>query len=136
MHRRAGRPSLTGSDAHSPRISFRVHPDVRKPAERLAKESGKSLSGLAREAFEKTLPRSDRAVKQRRRETVKSAEPSVREVVAAIDALLAELSERRKRVAQQKSLGPASGRPGSRSILKPINALTLPPLPRVDVIEF
>ena len=54
IHRRhpGGRPSLTGRAAVSPRISFRIAPELRQRAERLAKRKGKSLSALAREAFE------------------------------------------------------------------------------------
>lgn len=47
-----GRPSLTGGREHSPRVSFRVPRDVREKAEQVAKREGKSVSQLAREAFE------------------------------------------------------------------------------------
>lgn len=53
--RRAGRPSLSGRAQHSPRVAFRVTPDIRRRAERLAEETGKSLSAIAREAFEDRL---------------------------------------------------------------------------------
>jgi hypothetical protein len=55
--KRVGRPSLAGSATHSPRISFRVPVDVRARAEQLAAKTGKSLSTLARDAFEESLRR-------------------------------------------------------------------------------
>jgi predicted HicB family RNase H-like nuclease len=55
--KRVGRPSLAGSAAHSPRVSFRVPADVRARAEHLAAKTGKSLSTLARDAFEDALRR-------------------------------------------------------------------------------
>lgn len=53
--RGAGRPSLTGRAAHSPQIAFRLTPEMRRKAEKLAKQRGKTLSALAREAFEEAL---------------------------------------------------------------------------------
>jgi hypothetical protein len=53
--RRAGRPSLTGQAVHSPQVAFRVTPEIRLRAERLAQKTGKSLSAIAREAFEDRL---------------------------------------------------------------------------------
>lgn len=47
-----GRPSLTGGREHSPRVSFRVPREVREKAEQVAEREGKSVSQLAREAFE------------------------------------------------------------------------------------
>lgn len=47
-----GRPSLTGGREHSPRVSFRVPRDVREKAEQVAEREGKTVSQLAREAFE------------------------------------------------------------------------------------
>lgn len=47
-----GRPSLTGGREHSPRVSFRVPRDVRERAEQVAEREGKTVSQLAREAFE------------------------------------------------------------------------------------
>jgi len=52
---RRGRPSLTGQAKHSPQVAFRVTPEIRKRAERLAQKTGKSLSMIAREAFEDRL---------------------------------------------------------------------------------
>lgn len=52
VRRRAGRPSLTGEAAASPRISFRITPAVRNQAEEVAAREGKTISQLAREAFE------------------------------------------------------------------------------------
>lgn len=47
--RRVGRPSLAGAGA-SPRLSFRTTPDLYRAAHRRAKEEGRSVSDLAREA--------------------------------------------------------------------------------------
>ena len=47
--RRAGRPSLAGAGA-SPRLSFRTTPDLYHAAQARAKEEGRSVSDLAREA--------------------------------------------------------------------------------------
>ena len=52
VRRRAGRPSLTGEPAVSPRIAFRVTPDVRDRAAGIAAREGKTISQLAREALE------------------------------------------------------------------------------------
>lgn len=52
VRRRAGRPSLTGESAVSPRIAFRVTPDVRARAAEIAAREGKTISQLAREALE------------------------------------------------------------------------------------
>jgi hypothetical protein len=48
--RYVGRPSL-GASGHSPRVSFRVPPDLYKAAWARADKEGRSLSDLAREAF-------------------------------------------------------------------------------------
>jgi hypothetical protein len=48
--RYVGRPSL-GPAGHSPRVSFRVPPDLHKAAWARADKEGRSLSDLAREAF-------------------------------------------------------------------------------------
>jgi predicted HicB family RNase H-like nuclease len=48
--RYVGRPSL-GPAGHSPRVSFRVPPDLYKAAWARADKEGRSLSDLAREAF-------------------------------------------------------------------------------------
>jgi len=47
--RRVGRPSLAGAGA-SPRLSFRTTPDLYRAAQKQAKEEGRSVSDLAREA--------------------------------------------------------------------------------------
>lgn len=49
---RGGRPSLTGDAAVSPRVSFRLTPDVRDRAAAVAEREGKTISQLAREALE------------------------------------------------------------------------------------
>jgi predicted HicB family RNase H-like nuclease len=49
---KGGRPSLTGDAAASPRVSFRVTPDIRNRAAALADREGKTISQLAREALE------------------------------------------------------------------------------------
>lgn len=46
---RVGRPSLAGSGT-SPRLSFRTTPDLYQAAQKRAKEEGRSISDLAREA--------------------------------------------------------------------------------------
>ena len=48
--RYVGRPSL-GASGQSPRVSFRVPPDLYKAAWARADKEGRSLSELAREAF-------------------------------------------------------------------------------------
>ncbi|MEU9887228.1 hypothetical protein [Sphaerisporangium sp. NPDC051011] len=52
---RGGRPSLTGEGAHSPRVSFRVPEELRERAKARADQEGKTVSALAREAFEQFL---------------------------------------------------------------------------------
>lgn len=52
VRRKAGRPSLTGASQASPRVSFRVTPQVRERAAAIAAEEGKTISELAREALE------------------------------------------------------------------------------------
>jgi len=47
--RRVGRPSLAGQGA-SPRMSFRTTPDLYRAAQKRAKNEGRSVSDLAREA--------------------------------------------------------------------------------------
>lgn len=54
-HRRyVGRPSL-GPNGLSPRISFRVPPELHKAAWARADKEGRSLSELAREAFDRYM---------------------------------------------------------------------------------
>ena len=48
---RRGRPSLTGELQHSPRITFRLDPEVRKKAVERAEREGKTVSALASEAL-------------------------------------------------------------------------------------
>lgn len=48
--RYVGRPSL-GPGGLSPRVSFRISPDLHKAAWKRADKEGRSLSDLAREAF-------------------------------------------------------------------------------------
>jgi predicted HicB family RNase H-like nuclease len=52
--RYVGRPSLGGA-GHSPRVSFRVPPDLHKAAWARADKEGRSLSDLAREAFNRYM---------------------------------------------------------------------------------
>jgi hypothetical protein len=47
---RVGRPSLSGAGA-SPRLSFRLTPELHRVAQERAEEEGRSLSDLAREAI-------------------------------------------------------------------------------------
>lgn len=50
-----GRPSLSGEREESPRVSFRLAPDVRDRAVERAEREGKSVSQLARDALEQYL---------------------------------------------------------------------------------
>lgn len=50
-----GRPSLSGAAAKSPQVTFRVHEDVKAAAEARALCEGKTVSALAREAFERYI---------------------------------------------------------------------------------
>jgi hypothetical protein len=52
---RGGRPSLTGAASASPRVSFRLTPEVRDQAEQIAAHEGKTISQLAREALESRI---------------------------------------------------------------------------------
>jgi hypothetical protein len=47
--RLVGRPSLSGNGT-SPRLSFRITPDLYRAAQKQAKREGRSVSDLAREA--------------------------------------------------------------------------------------
>lgn len=53
--RRVGRPSLDGNREHSPHVSFRAPASLRAKAEQRAAAEGKTVSQVAREAFEKYL---------------------------------------------------------------------------------
>lgn len=55
VRRRAGRPSLTGEATHSPHVTFRVTPEMKARAERVAESQGITVSALARLAFERYL---------------------------------------------------------------------------------
>lgn len=50
--RRPGRPSLSGAGQKSPQIAFRVSAEARQMGEQRAREEGRTLSELARHAFE------------------------------------------------------------------------------------
>lgn len=52
--RYVGRPSL-GAAGHSPRVGFRVPPDLYKAAWARADKEGRSLSDLAREALKRFM---------------------------------------------------------------------------------
>ncbi|MEU8194535.1 Arc family DNA-binding protein [Microbispora amethystogenes] len=52
---RPAHPSLTGARTHSPRVSFRVPEELRERAKARAEQEGKSVSALARKAFEQFL---------------------------------------------------------------------------------
>ena len=54
-HLAAGRPSLTAPGQHSPQVSFRVPATLRAAALGRAQAEGKTVSALAREAFEQYL---------------------------------------------------------------------------------
>lgn len=50
-----GRPSLTGESQHSPRVTFRLDPEVRAQAAQRAEREGKTVSELARDALKRYL---------------------------------------------------------------------------------
>lgn len=54
---RKGRPSLTGAAAPSPAVGFRLTPELRRRAEKVAREEGVSVSALARKALTEYLQR-------------------------------------------------------------------------------
>ena len=54
--RRVGRPSLAGR-GNSPRMSFRTTPELYRAAQKRAKEEGRSISDLAREAIARYVKR-------------------------------------------------------------------------------
>ncbi len=54
---RKGRPSLTGAAESSPSVGFRVTPQLRAEAERLAQREGTTVSALARQALEDFIRR-------------------------------------------------------------------------------
>ena len=60
VRRRAGRPSLTGEAAASPRITFRIAPSTRDRAAEIAAQEGKTVSQLAREALEEGVAAGER----------------------------------------------------------------------------
>jgi hypothetical protein len=51
--RRVGRKSLAGGQGRSPRVNFRLRPDLYEHATQRAEREGKTLSQLAREALER-----------------------------------------------------------------------------------
>lgn len=55
VRRKVGRPSLTGQTGVSPRVTFRLTPDVRDRAAAIAEREGKTISQLAREALEERV---------------------------------------------------------------------------------
>jgi len=55
VRRKVGRPSLTGQAVVSPRVTFRLTPDVRDRAAAIAEREGKTISQLAREALEQRV---------------------------------------------------------------------------------
>lgn len=55
VRRRSGRPSLTGDAAVSPRVTFRLTPDIRDRAAAIAEREGKTISQLAREVLEERV---------------------------------------------------------------------------------
>ena len=50
-----GRPSLTGTKATSPKVTFRVTPELRAKAAAEAERQGRRISDVAREALERYL---------------------------------------------------------------------------------
>lgn len=50
-----GRPSLTGTKAPSPQVTFRVTPQLRERADAEAAKQGRRVSDLARDALERYL---------------------------------------------------------------------------------
>lgn len=57
IYPRKGRPSLTGKAQVSPSVGFRLTPELRTSAEKLARKSGVSISELARLALEEYVRR-------------------------------------------------------------------------------
>jgi len=53
-HRR-GRPSLSGNNAESPQITFRLPPELRAQVEVLATQEGRRMSDIARDALQRYL---------------------------------------------------------------------------------
>lgn len=61
----AGRPSLSAPGTRSPQVAFRVPEAMRAAAQARASREGKTVSALAREAFElylQTVPKPSRSV--------------------------------------------------------------------------
>lgn len=52
-----GRPSLSGQATRSPQVTFRLPPELRAEAERLAEHEGVRVSEVARAALEEYLKR-------------------------------------------------------------------------------
>lgn len=55
---RKGRPSLTGAATPSPSVGFRLTPELRRRAEKVAHKEGVSVSALARKALTQYLQQS------------------------------------------------------------------------------
>ncbi len=55
LERVVGRPSLTAPGARSPQVTFRLQPEMKERAEKIASERHTTVSTLAREAFERYL---------------------------------------------------------------------------------
>ncbi len=58
---RRGRPSLSGGSTHSPRVSFRVPPELAEEVGAIALQQGVSVSKVAREALVKYVKAGRRA---------------------------------------------------------------------------
>ncbi len=56
-----GRPSLSGGATHSPHVSFRVPRQIRDQAEEVARQQGRRVSDVARQALEEYLARHQNA---------------------------------------------------------------------------
>lgn len=50
--RRRGRPTVTGAKEHTPNLTVRVAPDVRRALERIAQAQGRRLADVSRDALE------------------------------------------------------------------------------------
>ena len=55
--RRAGRPSLIGGSAHTPPLTVRVRPGVRSALEEIARQQGRRLADISREALDEYVAR-------------------------------------------------------------------------------
>ena len=55
--RHRGRPSVTGGRDHTPNLTVRVQPEVREQLERIARQQGRRLSDVSRDALEEYVDR-------------------------------------------------------------------------------